>query len=494
MAYPIGEIVQLAREWAIQSLIGAGGLGAVYAATSRQGEIYALKLIPKDPGADRELLFGDDLTSARNVIPIIDRGEWDDFYVLVMPQAKLSLRAFINRVGKCDAYDAINILVDIAEALVSIEGKVVHRDIKPDNILLLNDQWQLADFGISKYAEATTAQDTRKFFRTPKYAAPEQWRDQTATSATDVYAVGIVAYELLTGQPPFASSDISVIHKQHLTEIPAGLRDVPLPLSDIVRQCLIKAPQARPSPTQLLEQLKTARDVSPPAGANLLQQANAAAVTRQAEQSLQESIAQSEEQRRQELLQAGRQSYRPIVESVEDNIRRYASQASRGETRGRITWRLNAGTLTIISTPAYEEASDSKKATYPIPFDVIACGAIMVTQTPSVRGYEGRSHSLWYCDAQAQGEYRWFEVAFMNNFSGQPSTVPFDLDPSEAGESFFVGMSSQQCAYPFTPIDRADTSAFVDRWLIWLAQVANKSMQYPSTLPELETRGSWRRN
>ena len=126
-----------------------------------------------------------------------------------MPEADKSLRIVLDQTGAFDPLDAIEVLLDIAKALVSLEGTVVHRDIKPDNILHFDGRWNLADFGISKYAGATTALDTQKFARTPAYAAPEQWRDETATGATDVYALGIIAYELLSGRVPFWSNDIS---------------------------------------------------------------------------------------------------------------------------------------------------------------------------------------------------------------------------------------------------------------------------------------------
>ena len=86
-----------------------------------------------------------------------------------------------------------------------MRGRVVHRDIKPANILLLDIRWCLADFGISRYAEATTISDTRKFNLTPAYAAPEQWRHATVTNATDGYAFGVVAYELFASKRPCQS-------------------------------------------------------------------------------------------------------------------------------------------------------------------------------------------------------------------------------------------------------------------------------------------------
>ena len=169
-----------------------------------------VKLIRKAPGAQRELLFVN-LEGVPNIVPVIDWGELDDYWVIVMPHADKSLRDHLSELGgMVPVNDAISILVDIAETLAAVEDHVVHRDIKPENILLLNNDWCLADFGIARYAEATTAPDTLKYAKTPAYAAPEQWREDTATSATDVYALGIIAYELLAGRRPFLDLTIGV--------------------------------------------------------------------------------------------------------------------------------------------------------------------------------------------------------------------------------------------------------------------------------------------
>jgi serine/threonine-protein kinase len=113
------------------------------------------------------LLFVD-LGSARNVVPVIDHGETKDSWVLVMPRAEISLRQHLEEKGPAlPAEEARAILTDIATTLVDLAGKVVHRDIKPENVLLLDGHWCLADFGISRYAEATTAPDTHKFAMSP---------------------------------------------------------------------------------------------------------------------------------------------------------------------------------------------------------------------------------------------------------------------------------------------------------------------------------------
>ena len=161
------DVINLNQEWFLGKQLGAGGFAKVFSAQSKGGEPAVVKLIPKTPGAQRELLF-EDLDGVPNVVPIIDRGEWDDYWVLVMLKADMSLRDYLAAMGgRLTVDDTVSVLIDIVKALVAIEGRVVHRDIKPENILRLDDRWCLADFGIARYAEATTAPDTMKHAKSP---------------------------------------------------------------------------------------------------------------------------------------------------------------------------------------------------------------------------------------------------------------------------------------------------------------------------------------
>ena len=251
------------------------------------------------------------LDGVPNVVPIIDSGEADEYWVLVMPRAEKSLRGpHLDEIsGQLTVNHAVSVLVAIAETLAAVEGRVVHRDIKPENILLLDGRWHLADFGIARYAEATTAPDTLKYAKTPAYAAPEQWRGDRATSATDVYALGVVAYELLAGRLPFQGPDC---RHQHLEESPEAITGIPDRLRSLVGECLYKGPEARPRAQTLLVRLKASMQASSPAGERL-QRANVLAVERQAEAARQQSAAKAESERRRELHNAAGQSLENIL-------------------------------------------------------------------------------------------------------------------------------------------------------------------------------------
>ncbi len=146
--------VKLRSTWEVGEQIGKGGFGRVFAAKGNAGEFAVVKLVPKAPGADRELLFVR-IDGVRNIVPILDSGEMGTDWAIVMPRAEKSLRQHLDEVEQLSVADVMAILLDIATALSDLDGKVVHRDLKPENVLQLNGTWCLADFGISRYAEAS---------------------------------------------------------------------------------------------------------------------------------------------------------------------------------------------------------------------------------------------------------------------------------------------------------------------------------------------------
>ncbi len=500
------EVINLDQEgWRVGEQLGAGGFGKVYLAQSGDGTPAVVKLIRKDPGAKRELLF-EELDGLPNVVPVLDRGEWDDYWALVMPRAEKSLREYLDEVGGPLSADAtVEVLVDIAGALVAIEDRcIVHRDIKPANILLLGGHWCLADFGISRYAEATTAPDTHKHAMTPPYAAPEQWRGDQATSATDVYATGLVAYELLAGQPPFLGPDY---RRQHLGEDPGPLPNVPPRIQSLVAGCLNKSAQARPTPQNLLTQLRKSVQLASE-GAQRLQQANQIAVSREAEVARQQSVARSEKERRHDLFEAAAKSWVHIVRILREQI---AANAPAAKISKGFAWPLDGAEssvqklLSIPLDPWLWSLNGAKLIVDPLrmaelqsgersPFEVVAYSSVSIALRVSSdqRGYTGRSHSLWYCDARDPGVFRWYETAFFS-LLGKSAFKPFALDP---GRSAYGALSTvvdeYQVARKFTPIDQGDEEDFIERWMGWFADAAQGRLYSPRSMPEQDPSGSWR--
>ncbi len=488
--------VELSRRWELGEVIGGGGFAVVYSA--RDGdEVAALKLVPKVTGAGRDLLMAD-LEGIPNVVPVIDSGETTEHYALVMPLAAKSLRTRLEESdGRMTASDTVIVLEDVAAGLAALDGSVVHRDIKPENILLLSGRWCLADFGIARYAEATTAVDTHKYSMTPPYAAPEQWRNERATASTDVYGLGVVAYECLTGSPPFVGSEVSDLRDQHLHSTPAVLDGLPPGLASLISECLLKAPQARPSAANLLARLPQMRPAST-AGLASLQQANNAEVARRADVDREQSAAQTAAERRAELVAAAKQTLERVRTDLGGALTAAAPAADLRTSPQEWTISLGSATLRIAGMSATRVGP--WQGWDPPAFTVIAHTALSVSRPQDRSGYAGRSHSLWFCDAGIEGEFGWYETAFMTSplLGGSASRRnqhnPYALEPGEeSAKAVWNGMADYQVAWPFTRLDEPGIAEFIDRWAGWLAAASRGQMQHPSTMPERPTDGTWRR-
>jgi len=489
----MGKKLKFSNEWIVGEQIGRGGFGRVFEATSADGQRAAVKFVPKARGADRELLFVD-LKDVRNVVPIIDSGEVEDSWVLVMPRADMSLRQHLDQIeGPLDSSELIDIVSDVVAALADLDGKVVHRDLKPDNILLLEGKWCLADFGISRYAESTTSPDTQKFAMTPAYAAPERWRSERATTATDVYALGVLAFEMASGALPFIGPKIEDFRHQHLFVDPPDLPGLGNAMSALITECLYKAPEARPPPANIEARLPQIKAGPSSSGLENLKAANLAEVRRKGELTRKAFERQSALERREELFKAASDSLDAVSNALLAAITSAAPSAvmtKAFETLWRVTLNgavLEFGKLAPVTVDPWQGWAPA--------FDVIAQSYVGIKIPPDRYGYEGRSHSLWYCDAQTDGYYQWFETAFMISPMVDLSTKmrPFSLPPQEeSAKALRVGVSEFQMAWPFTPIDHSTLEDFIDRWAEWFAAAAEGNLHSPGTMPERNARGSWR--
>ena len=478
------------QEWTVGPRIGSGGFGQVFAAQNKDGLKAALKLVPKAPGASRELLFVD-LKNVRGVIPIIDSGEDGSHWVLVMPLADTSLREHLtNARGPLLPADAAVILTDIASALAELDGKVVHRDLKPENILYLDGSWRLSDFGISRYAEATTAADTQKYALSAPYAAPERWRAERATGAVDIYALGIMAFEMLHGSRPFSGPNIEDYREQHLHEQPPALNAGTPALQAMIAEALFKAPGARPSPANLLARLKRSQQQGS-GGLGRLNEAHLAVVTKQSESERRESAARSAAEQRNELFRGASALFDGLCKDLLGAILQAAPSAEGGNVRERGGAMLSLGSAQLELLPIAQTPANPWEWQPPA-FDVVAQAGVIIRVPRDRYNFEGRSHSLWYCDAFEAGRYEWIETAFMITPMIPKTTLmrPFMLDPGpEAAKALWVGLAEVQLAWP---IESVDADSFIDRWANWLADAAQGRLQAPSTMPEKPTSGNWR--
>jgi hypothetical protein len=482
-------LVRGERAWKLGDQLNRGGMGQVFEAEASDPPAV-VKLVPKAPGAERELLFANP-EGVPNVVPIWDEGEWNGYLFIVMPRADCSLAAYLAEHGTLSADEALMVLTDISDALIGLDGQVVHRDLKPDNILMLAGRWCLADFGIARYADATTAAETRKWAMTPAYAAPEQWRHERATSATDIYAVGVIAYELLTGELPFAGPADEDFREAHLHEQPPDIPSVPPVLASLVSDCLNKSPAARPKPSDFKARVE--RAAKPPASAGLasLLSANSAEAQRRARAAAETSHQLSEAEQREALLSDAARSYRAISDAVFEAVEAAAPSADAWRDPDVRNWRITLGRAKLEMTPRHAPQPWSPAGL----FDLVLVGTVAVSVEGDRYGYRGRAHSLWFADAQQAGTYQWFETGFelMALMAQVSEFQPFPLDGGDdAALALLPGVHTHQVAWPFTPLTLGDLDDFIGRWAGWLAAASNGLLQRVSG-DGGNAQGSWRR-
>ena len=279
----------LASRYTLDRELGRGGMATVFHARDvRHQRDVAIKVIRPDAasavGAERflaEIRLTANLTHP-NILPLLDSGSVDGVLFYVMPYiAGESLRARMRREGPLPIDDAVRILRTVTEALAHAHGKgAVHRDIKPDNILLDGRQAWVADFGIAKaIASSATgnhaATSAGVTLGSPRYMSPEQIEGVGLVDhRADLYSLGAMAWEMLAGRPVFGGTSMQQLFMQHLTAIPSAISsvraDVPPALADAVMKCLAKSRDERwESAHALLDALEAAYSTSgvhPPPG------------------------------------------------------------------------------------------------------------------------------------------------------------------------------------------------------------------------------------
>ncbi|MGT2502838.1 serine/threonine-protein kinase [Bradyrhizobium guangxiense] len=483
--------IRLKHDWVLGARLGAGGFGQVFAAENQDGFKAAVKLVPKAPGAGRELLFVD-LKGIRGIIPIIDSGEHGENWVLVMSRANKSLRDHLTDIAApLNPTEATSILIDIASSLSELDGKVVHRDLKPENVLCLDGKWCLSDFGISRYAEATTAADTQKYALSPPYAAPERWRAERATGAVDVYALGVMAFEMLVGHTPFMGPRIEDYREQHLHEDPPLVNVGTVALKAMVAETLFKAPGARPSPANLIARL-TQSQQRRSGGLGKLSEAHFGEVAKQSEGERQASAARSAAERRAALFRSASASLDDLYGALSGAIIEAAPSVKKGVAGKRKGNTLSLGTAQLEMVPIFESPPVPWARGVPV-FDVVANAGIILRIPRDRYDFEGRSHSLWYCDAFEKDRFEWVETALMVSPMVPKTTTmrPFMADPGpEAAAALWAGLAEFQLAWPIQPVDADE---LIDRWSSWLADAAQGRLHAPSTMPERPIPENWRR-
>jgi tetratricopeptide (TPR) repeat protein len=250
-----------------QRELGGGGMSRTYVATERAlGREVVVKVLAPEllAGISVERFRREVMTAARlqhpHIVPVLATGEVEGLPWFTMPYVDGdSLRHRLGK-GPIPAGEAVSILRDVARALsYAHERGIVHRDIKPDNVLLSSGSATVTDFGIAKAINAARTADQMQStltqvgtsIGTPTYMAPEQAAGDSDTDhRADIYAFGVMAYELFAGHPPFQAESSARLVAAHLMEKPRDIRDLRPDLNpalaDLIMACLAKSPGDRP--------------------------------------------------------------------------------------------------------------------------------------------------------------------------------------------------------------------------------------------------------
>ncbi len=253
----VGELI--AGRYELEKLVGSGGMSNVFRAHDRLLErTVALKILHEQYTRDEDYVerFRREARAVAqlshpNIVTVIDRGEQDGRQFIVFEYVEgQNLKDLCNQ-GPLPVRDALLLSLQVARALSFAHDRgLVHRDVKPQNVLLNEDgQAKVTDFGIARSLDVHGVTQTGTVLGTSDYIAPEQARGQKVDPKTDIYSLGVVLYELLTGEVPFAGDNFVAVAMRHVNEpVPSVLDrrpDVPVRLDLAIQRAMAKDPADR---------------------------------------------------------------------------------------------------------------------------------------------------------------------------------------------------------------------------------------------------------
>ena len=264
----VGELI--AGRYELQELVGSGGMSNVFRAYDRLLErAVAIKVLHEQFGRDDDYVerFRREARAVAqlahpNIVTVIDRGEEDGRQYIVFEYVEgENLKALVSD-GPLLVDEALRLGLQVARALDFAHSRgLVHRDVKPQNVLLNEDgQAKVTDFGIARSLDVQGVTQTGTVLGTSDYIAPEQARGEQVNQKTDVYSLGIVLFELLTGDVPYEGDNFVAVAMQHVNQpVPSLLErrpDAPVRVARAVQQAMAKDPKERPEMSELVEELE----------------------------------------------------------------------------------------------------------------------------------------------------------------------------------------------------------------------------------------------
>ena len=254
----IGKL--LLNRYELLEKIGEGGMGTVYKAKCHLlNRFVAVKILKAELNNDEDFVarFKREATSiARlshpNIVNVHDVGEEEHINFIVMEYIDgKTLKKIIKENGRLSSVKTVDIVFQVAKALeCAHKSNIIHRDIKPDNIMITEDNMvKVMDFGIAKVDDSRTATNSNNIMGTVRYLSPEQAKGNIADCRTDIYSLGIVMYEMVTGQVPYNAESSISIAMMHIQEpvIPPKeiIRDIPENINGVILKCMEKEPIKR---------------------------------------------------------------------------------------------------------------------------------------------------------------------------------------------------------------------------------------------------------